>query len=626
MAGIGQLVGFLRLDDAQYNRAAKSAAVTARAVATGVRNAFLSVAAPTVLATRLLGLGRSALNLADNFEELAERTGASFEGIQVLGQLARSTGQKAEVFTGAIDRLNINLAEMAAGSLKTYGAVRTLGLTLKDFEGLTAERKLELIAQASARATDRVAAFNAVGELLGTKTTPQLRSALDQLARGYTTVRDEAAQAGQIMSERIGKDLARAKGDFEAWGNWLTIKSASILRGIFSRIEEMQAASTAPLTAASQDMITNEAIKNIVERTYQISTTSARDVLLAEFKAREAELYSIIQSQTMAQMDQRSPITKAESARLAGDLKILHAIQGMMRDMQAESFGAIMTENNAAAEQAARAAEEEAKRAAAAAAEEAARLRALAREQGIAKTGAEGLALRLTQLARAQRDGSISAEAYARAVEDARAAAHPFKTAAQETAVAVRELNRLWQDGLIGAQSYSRAYQDILLNLRPIKDPLEQYRAELTKLHRLQQDSAISAGALALAVRDAARAAGSANLAKVQEGIDAAAGGRPGGSNISRSAQKALDRAQQNAARGNLGAAQADLRRVNELTGGQRLTTLEDLLAPKGARPLSPIAPPERKESTPADEAKLVQSVDKLVEQLTAVAEKLTVA
>jgi hypothetical protein len=179
-----------------------------------------------------------------------------------------------------------------------------------------------------------------------------------------------------------------------------------------------------------------------------------------------------------------------------------------------------------------------------------------------AATPLERVARETRQLDRALADGLISPEAYRDALvelrEQHRLAATPLESYRLET----DRLRRALADGFISQDAYNDAVEDLGDNLRAVKTPLEVYETELRTLTRLQRDGAISAGAMEKAIKDAVKAAGSAKLGDLQEEI-----GLLGDTARGRSAQRALDKATENAARGNEGAARENLRRVEELLG-----------------------------------------------------------
>lgn len=184
----------------------------------------------------------------------------------------------------------------------------------------------------------------------------------------------------------------------------------------------------------------------------------------------------------------------------------------------------------------------------------------LAESARIATTPEERLALETRKLDRALADGVISPAAYRRSLEELHDSLRIASTPIEGYRLEHRRLRQALDAGFISQDAFNAAVADLGDNLRPIKSPLEAYRSELAALDRLQRDGVISAAALGRAITDAAKQAGSVRLGDIEEKI-----GRLGDTQTGRSAQRALDRARKNAERGNLGAAQDDLRRVEEL-------------------------------------------------------------
>lgn len=183
-------------------------------------------------------LGRQAMAMADRLDDLSTRLQISTEALQVLDLLARKTGQTADVFTAGIDHMNKALAEAQRGSVSAYRPFQDLHIVLDDFEKLTPERKLEVIARSIAGASDQTLAFDSACEILGARNAPQLRAALTELARGYDTVAKAARDSMEIASTETIRQLALANDEMERWGRRSTIVVArlmAMLRQSFSR-------------------------------------------------------------------------------------------------------------------------------------------------------------------------------------------------------------------------------------------------------------------------------------------------------------------------------------------------------------------------------------------------------
>lgn len=273
----------------------------------------------------MIALAKSAGTAAERFDELARRIGATFEGGQVLEKLGKDFGGNAQVFATGLDRLNERLARARAGSLEAYAPFRALGLTLREFDGIAAERKLEVLARAIANAQDQNAAFLAFTEILGQKAAPELRAALELLARdGYDHLAERAKAAGQILSDATGQALAHANRDLRDFTDLVTL-SVGKLVGSWLRLADAAAVAWGrmqdPATAA-QRAVTTESVEHINRQLLGIGSEEERQRLLVEFQHETKNLRAQLQAADMAELDRRTPLSPAE--RQSGDA--VHAL------------------------------------------------------------------------------------------------------------------------------------------------------------------------------------------------------------------------------------------------------------------------------------------------------------
>lgn len=542
MPSIGTLVGFLRLDDAQYNRALKASESRTRAFAAGLSSKFLSIAGPTALIGSLGVLAKRALDTADRFDTLAGRINASFEGVQVLETLGRDFGKNADLFTAAGDRIQQALAEVANGNQETAKTFRMLGVDVGQLQNLKLERQLEVLARAVVNATNEQQAFLAVADLIGAKAAPQLKQALIALGtEGYDALRQKTVQTVGLMTEEQGKQLAKAKRDIEDFINFLTLQ---VGQGI-GAITEIRAHLNRP--ELQQKF---EALEGHFDRLNQALNAGIATPKIFETMRAVSELTDQVISQGEA----------IQLSEVLGAQTIIRTVRATL-----EARGLLTADALARIEAAETKLTE--------------RFETLSK----ARTAAEQKAAEARTSANQQ-----AADAAEDAAMKERAAA-AFKMRSEQ---AIGNIMRRAQEGAEGVANDT-------------------------------ERAARAAGNLAKGFDDAANAAGRFQLEQLQAAIEGSGGGRPNGTNASRSAQKALDRARVNAARGNIGAAQADVRRVRELTGSVP-PDLESILAGGAAPGAAPVTSADAAGGA-AGGGDLISRIDDLIEALTAIGDKLTV-
>jgi predicted nucleic acid-binding Zn-ribbon protein len=232
---------------AQQTQTAANVQTTTRSMTSGF-GSLQGVAkslGPQLAATFTIGavvnFGKSVVELGGQIEDLAAKTGFSTDAVQEFQFVAEQTGSSLDTFSNAAIKLTDKLA---TGDKSTVGALQQLGLSLEVLRGLSPEEAFTRVADAIKEIPDPMRQTQIALDLFG-KTGAEVLPAIRQ---GFSELRDQARDTGQVLSKEAVKALAEF-GDL--WTRTFTAVKVSAATGIvdvaksFGSLEE-----TAKTTAA----------------------------------------------------------------------------------------------------------------------------------------------------------------------------------------------------------------------------------------------------------------------------------------------------------------------------------------------------------------------------------------
>jgi lambda family phage tail tape measure protein len=212
-ASAGSLVVSLGLDAAEYTNGLTKAEYQARQfgekIGTAIRNgAALAVASLATVATSSAAAFAALDNLvkkAGDFQDLAEITGASAEGLASFGVAAGTAGTTVEAVAQASVKLTKNLTGVDDESKAAGAAIKALGLNLKDFKALTPEDQIDAISKALAGFEDGASKTAVATALLGksgAELLPFLKALEEQGGRQVILTAEQIAQADEYADRQ----------------------------------------------------------------------------------------------------------------------------------------------------------------------------------------------------------------------------------------------------------------------------------------------------------------------------------------------------------------------------------------------------------------------------------------
>lgn len=199
----------------------------------GAVGAFNSALGKIGLGIGLAGVGaffKSVLEKAGSLQDLSDRLGASTNALQSFDYTVRQAGGSSEQAVQAWDKGRKALDNLAIGNAAATEQFAALGLSARSFVGLNLEESLELIARGFVENKDAAGAYDAITDILGSKSAPALMSALISLGTdGFGALIDAAQQAGQVIESDTIKKLDEAGDHIEMLKGKLTVGGSVIL-------------------------------------------------------------------------------------------------------------------------------------------------------------------------------------------------------------------------------------------------------------------------------------------------------------------------------------------------------------------------------------------------------------
>lgn len=170
-------------------------------------------------------LAKQSIDAADEMGELAEKVGMSTERLSAYNYIAKMSGADTELMSSSIKKLNVNMVEAANGQGAAKKAFEELGIELRDANGNLKDNDTILVqvAERMSKMEDG-AAKTALAVAIFGKAGADLIPMLNQGARGFADLTDEAKRMGLIIST----DAAKAAGELNDSIDRLTLATRGL--------------------------------------------------------------------------------------------------------------------------------------------------------------------------------------------------------------------------------------------------------------------------------------------------------------------------------------------------------------------------------------------------------------
>ena len=185
-------------------------------------------------AAGLGSMAKAAVDLGSKISDMAVQLNIGTTELQVLDFAAREAGVGTDIMARALRNVQLRTEEAINGNKSYAEAFQRLGINIESFKQLNTEQKLEAIAKAQDKATDKAQAYNDVARILGEKAGPALQEVLQNLAgpEGYGGLEAAAERAGEVMSEETIVKMDKAADKIESFKRRMTVLTAEILTKI----------------------------------------------------------------------------------------------------------------------------------------------------------------------------------------------------------------------------------------------------------------------------------------------------------------------------------------------------------------------------------------------------------
>jgi len=209
-------------DDSKLVRGLRSAEKKLKAFGDGVRNLGLkmmgmgaAILAPLAASAKAFG------TMGDQVAKMSKRTGLSVETLSELRFVASQTGTEFESLEMAFRKMQRSIYDAGRGLSTQVDALKDLGLTFQDLDGLSPEEQFKLLGEAISQIEDPTKKAAIAMSLFG-RTGTNLLPMFARGAKGIEELQEEARRLGLTMST---KDAKAAEDFIDAMDKlWKTVK------------------------------------------------------------------------------------------------------------------------------------------------------------------------------------------------------------------------------------------------------------------------------------------------------------------------------------------------------------------------------------------------------------------
>jgi hypothetical protein len=236
----------------------------------------------------VVGFFKTVAEKAGALQDLSDRLGVGTDALQAFDHNVKQAGGSSEQAVQAWDKGRKALDNLAIGNEAATEQFARLGLSAKSFVGLNLEQSLELIAKGYKENAGEAGAYDAITDILGSKSAPALLVALTQLGEeGFGAMIKGAREAGVVIeSETIAK-IDTLGDTLDKQKTKLIAAGASVL-GFVIKITEgaaalaanavnvMQGLDVVPLEQSAKKA--EEAMKNVLPQIQKLTAEGAKQV------------------------------------------------------------------------------------------------------------------------------------------------------------------------------------------------------------------------------------------------------------------------------------------------------------------------------------------------------------
>ena len=216
-------------DDSKLVRGLKAAQAKLKAFGASVRAMGTKMMGiGTAIAAPMAGAAKVFSDMGDQVAKMSARTGIGVETLSELAYAAETSGSSAATLESSIRKMQKTLVDAIGGSASATAALRKLGLTAADLDGLSPEQQFKLIADQLSKIEDPAARAAAAMNIFG-RSGAELLPMMSAGAAGIEQLQQQARDLGLTMST---EDAKAAEAFNNALGNlWKVLKMAAFTIG-----------------------------------------------------------------------------------------------------------------------------------------------------------------------------------------------------------------------------------------------------------------------------------------------------------------------------------------------------------------------------------------------------------
>lgn len=269
-ASLGSLVVSLGLDAASFTSGLTKAEFQARKfgeqLGEGIRNAAtLAVASLATVGSAALAAGVAFDNLikqAGDFQDLAEKTGGSAEGLASLAVAAGTAGVSMDAIAGASVKLTKNLTGVDDESKDAGAALKALGINIEEFKALKPEDQMVALASSLAGFEDGAGKTAVAVALLGksgAEALPFLKALDEQGGKHVILTAEMIAKADEYSDKQ-----AKARAELNLYAQALATQALPAMTAFTGAATDM-IKEILGIDKGATDLKNNTAVKDFSE-------------------------------------------------------------------------------------------------------------------------------------------------------------------------------------------------------------------------------------------------------------------------------------------------------------------------------------------------------------------------
>ena len=256
MSAVAKLKAALGMDAAQYKAGMKNATGETDKFQNKIKTVGASMAAAFSVGA-ILNFARQATSLGSQLSDLASQSGINVETFQALEIAAINAGTGPEKLRTAMAKIGQTLGQ-ARGGMKTYiDLLERAGLSQEQIARATPTETLEVLAKTVTNGQKGMADYEAVMQILGTRTGPLLIEVLNRIANeGIDNITKKAKESGQVIDAETIQRLDKMEDRLQRVSRTAKLKFGEAMVRVIDDVELLSTAGGAAVAFLTDRTVT----------------------------------------------------------------------------------------------------------------------------------------------------------------------------------------------------------------------------------------------------------------------------------------------------------------------------------------------------------------------------------